>query len=127
MKDRDSGELGRRGEELACHFLENKGHTIIERNCRAGHLEIDVISLDANGIHFVEVKTRTAPLQLEPEACVTLTKQKRLVRAAQAWLRKQNNPILAGLECSFDIIGIVYAKDNYIIRYLEQAFIPLYL
>ena len=127
MKDRDSGELGRRGEELACHFLENKGHVILERNCRVGHLEIDVISMDANGIHFVEVKTRTAPLQLEPEACVTLTKQKRLVRAAQAWLRKKDSPMLANQEYSFDVIGIVYEKENYIIRYVEQAFIPLYL
>lgn len=38
-------ELGRRGEDVACEFLTGKGHTIVQRNFRAGHLEIDIISL----------------------------------------------------------------------------------
>ena len=50
--------LGQQGEDIACAFLEGLGHQILERNWRSGHLEIDIISLGADGIHFVEVKTR---------------------------------------------------------------------
>ena len=49
-------DLGKKGEDIACRLLEEKGHTILERNWRSGHLEIDIISLDQDGIHFVEVK-----------------------------------------------------------------------
>ena len=36
-------DLGKKGEDIACRLLEEKGHTILERNWRAGHLEIDII------------------------------------------------------------------------------------
>ena len=45
-------ELGQLGERLACELLMGMGHTILERNWRSGHLEIDIISFDAEGIHF---------------------------------------------------------------------------
>ena len=38
-------DLGRQGEDIACTLLESMGHTILERNWRSGHLEIDIISL----------------------------------------------------------------------------------
>ena len=44
--------LGQRGENLACRYLEGMGHTILERNWRNSHLEIDIISADPAGIHF---------------------------------------------------------------------------
>ena len=40
--------LGRRGEDVACEFLEELGHQIVRRNYRSGHLEIDIISTDGN-------------------------------------------------------------------------------
>lgn len=69
--------LGRRGEDVACGFLSGKGHTIVERNYRSGHLEIDIITLDKDGVHFVEVKSRVAPVAVSPEENVTAAKQKR--------------------------------------------------
>ena len=47
-------ELGQLGEELACEWLREMGHTILERNWRSGHLEVDIISFDADGIHFIQ-------------------------------------------------------------------------
>ena len=60
MEDRSGHrrQLGKAGEYVACGFLRSMGHIILERNWRSGHLEIDIISLDRDGIHFVEVKTR---------------------------------------------------------------------
>ena len=51
-------ELGARGEEVAVDFLRRRGFSILERNwtCFAG--EADIIALDDEAIHFIEVKTR---------------------------------------------------------------------
>ena len=51
-KDDHRRDLGRIGEEIACDLLRKMGHRILERNYRNGHLEIDIISIDADGIHF---------------------------------------------------------------------------
>ena len=42
-------ELGNLGEELACEYLQRHGHTLLKRNWRSGHLEIDIITLDKDG------------------------------------------------------------------------------
>ena len=68
------GKLGKAGEDEVCKFLISKGHTILDRNWRCGHLEIDIISLAPDGIHFAEVKSRTAPVQGEPEDAVNAAK-----------------------------------------------------
>ena len=75
--------IGRKGEDIACRFLEGKGHRILERNFRSGHLEIDIISQDSMGIHFVEAKTRRMNVQAPPQDNVDLGKQKRIVSAAK--------------------------------------------
>ena len=72
-------KLGRMAEDLACDYLIKRGHTILSRNWRSGHLELDVISLDPAGIHFVEVKARVAPAQAGPEENVGFIKQKKML------------------------------------------------
>ena len=47
-------QVGDLGEGLACSYLESRGHTILRKNWRIGHLEVDIISRDAQGLHFVE-------------------------------------------------------------------------
>lgn len=50
-------EIGNKGEDLACQYLEQLGYEIIKRNhCdRVG--EIDIIAYKDYVIHFVEVKS----------------------------------------------------------------------
>jgi len=43
---REALELGKLGEQMATKYLEDNGYTILERNYRKGHLEIDIIALD---------------------------------------------------------------------------------
>ena len=83
MEDRENYRqgLGRLGENAACSILESMGHVILERNWRCGHLEIDIISVDPEGIHFVEVKTRQKSIQAPPQENVDAGKQKKLVKA----------------------------------------------
>ena len=50
--------LGARGERLAARFLERAGYTILARNYRLGHREIDLIISRDELVAFVEVKAR---------------------------------------------------------------------
>ncbi|MBR2128269.1 MAG: YraN family protein [Bacteroidales bacterium] len=120
-------ELGRRGEELVCSFLKNIGHTILERNWRSGHLEIDIISLDAEGIHFVEVKARKDSIQAPPQENVDRQKQRRIVKAAQNFLRTGKGIPFGSHECMFDVAAVTFREDRADIEWIPQAYIPIYV
>jgi putative endonuclease len=49
---------GDSGETIAEEYLKLRGFRIIERNFRAGRLEIDIIAVDGKCLVFVEVKLR---------------------------------------------------------------------
>ena len=50
--------LGKYGEQLAADFLANRGFSILHKNWRHGHREIDIIAVKDKTLHFIEVKTR---------------------------------------------------------------------
>lgn len=120
-------KLGQTGEELACGFLTDRGHTILERNWRHGHLEIDIISVDADGIHFVEVKTRRENIQAPPQENVDHIKQRRIAKAAVNFLRKSRGKQFHDMDCHFDVIAVTFVKDQVQTEYFPQAYIPIYL
>lgn len=120
--------VGRRGEELACLYLEERGHRVIQRNWRAAHKEIDIISITEGTLHIVEVKSRTAPLAADPSLNVNLTKQKNLVAAAKVFLNSKTRKNLPqDLEVVFDVICIVFYENSVDIEYYPQAYIPTYV
>ena len=119
-------ELGQLGEELACEWLREMGHTILERNWRSGHLEVDIISFDADGIHFVEVKARRDSIQAPPQDNVGRTKQERVVKAALRYLKSGKGKPYGNLECQFDVVAITYRRDRADIEWFPNAFIPIY-
>lgn len=116
-----------RGEDEACRFLEERGHTILERNWRGGHVEIDIVTLASGGLHFVEVKSRTAPATADPEDNVDWRKRKHIVQAAQKFLHSDKMPRVADFELFFDVLTVLFDKDNIKIDYYPQAFIPTYV
>lgn len=121
-------ELGRRGEDVACEFLTGKGHTIVQRNFRACHLEIDIISLDRNGVHFVEVKSRMAPVAVSPEENVTAAKQRKVAEAASRYLRMSKDKRISGdLEVNFDVVAVTFDGGKEIVEWFPNAFYPMYL
>lgn len=123
----DRRSVGKEGEDLACRLLEEKGHTILERNWRSGHLEIDIISYDAVGIHFVEVKARRSSIQAPPQDNVDAAKQRRTAKAAKAYLKSAQGAAFRNLECMFDVVAVTFTCDPAKIEYFEQAYIPIYL
>jgi putative endonuclease len=79
--------LGAEGEARAAQHLERRGYRILDRNVRAGGVEIDLVAARAALVVFVEVKTRRSRSCGAPETAVDARKQARLVRGASAWLR----------------------------------------
>ena len=119
--------LGRKGEDIACRHLEGMGHMILERNWRKGHLEIDIISLDDAGIHFVEVKTRQKHIQAPPQENVGPVKQKHLTKASLGYLHSSRKLASKDLECFFDVIAVTFDEYDYTVEWIPQAFIPIYM
>ena len=118
-----TSKLGELGEQMACDFLETRGHQILDRNWRGGHLEIDIVSEAADGLHFVEVKARKAPVTTSIDDQVNSIKQKRISAAALKYL---NNNNLAGREVFFDVVSVLFNGQETTVRYIPQAWIPLY-
>ncbi len=117
--------VGQLGEDIACRFLTEKGHIILERNFRSGHLEIDIISFDSSGIHFVEVKARRESIQAPPQENVRSQKQRNIVKAAQAFLRSGKGYPFGSHECFFDIIAVTFQGNCRYIEWIPQAYIPM--
>ena len=109
---------------MACDFLESRGHQILDRNWRAGHLELDIVSEAPDGLHFVEVKTRTAPVTSTILDQVNILKQKRISAAALQYLNKKS---LDGREVFFDVVSVLFDGKETVVRYYPQAWIPLYV
>lgn len=118
---------GKKGEDEACDYLVGIGHTILERNWRSSHLELDIISIVHNELHIVEVKSRTAPVMAAPEANVDRRKMSRMVAAAKAYLHDRDRAALpVDTEIFFDVLTVVFDGPEFEIEYYPQAFIPIY-
>ena len=111
-------ELGKAGEEIAVAYLEGKGYRILDRNWRLGKEEIDIIARDGKFLVIVEVKTRSSNVFAEPETSVTKSKQRILIRIANAYVnyRRQHGDV------RFDIVTILISPEGETINHIEDAF-----
>lgn len=93
---------GRTAEWLAAAYLISKGHRVLARRFKAPTGEIDLITLRAGRIAFIEVKRRST---LEDcQASITPRLRQRVRRAADVWLAR--NPRFQDYEMGFDIVFI---------------------
>lgn len=114
--------LGKQGEEIASQYLESKGYSILARNWRNIHKEIDIVAKDGDTLVIVEVKTRHCNTFGEPYEAVTPQKQKLLTSAADSYIQQFN------MDCDtrFDIVSITMTKNGKpSIEHIEDAFEPL--
>lgn len=120
--------VGKRGEDAAAEFLQNKGQMILERNWRHSHHEIDLVTLDSDGLHIVEVKTRVAPVAAAPEENVRYGKRGKLIAAAGEYLHSEDfrNKVQEEVEVHFDIVAVVLKGGRTEIKYFPRAFVPMY-
>ncbi len=116
---------GKFGEDMAADYLEGKGFSILARNWRSGHYELDIVALDGDGIHFVEVRTRINP-EILPQETVKSPKQRKVVEAAKRFLKEEAYRNFSDFEAFFDVVGVTVAGEGSVLEYIPQAFIPMY-
>jgi len=96
-------ELGMWGEEIAAEYLAAQGYDILERNVRTPEGELDIVAKLGEFIIFVEVKARGSRTFGSPEEALTVAKQRRLRRAAWAFLQEQD---LVDSHWRIDVVAI---------------------
>src|SRR5215210_4457839 len=79
-------DIGKAGEKLAAEWLAENGYTILQRNWRYSHYEIDIVAKKDNLLHFVEVKYRSSNFGGYPEEAVNKKKVKDLLCAIDQYL-----------------------------------------
>lgn len=94
---------GKRAEDQAARFLEQRGLTVWRRNYRSPGGEIDLVCRDGGTLVFVEVRQRKDRRFGGAAASITATKQGRIVRAARHFLMTENKP---NADCRIDCILI---------------------
>jgi putative endonuclease len=103
QKSAKTAEIGQLAEMLVAQWLTEQGWQILEQrwHCRWGELDLVMLTPD-RVVTFVEVKARSrGNWDADGLLSITPTKQKKLMRAAQAFLAAQ--PQWAEFPCRFDV------------------------
>ena len=112
------GKVGSDGEKTAIHYLKKHKYKILSQNYQTYFGEIDIVCKIDNYIVFVEVKTRSDNYMVSGRDSVTLSKQKRIIKAAMQYLQSYRPE----LQPRFDVIEITVGKENNKIVHIENAF-----
>ncbi len=109
-----SNDIGKRGERIAVRFLKKQGYKILETNRHQSHNEIDIIAHNREYLIFVEVKTRSVksgspPFSYSAASAVTKGKQWRTIRAAEAYMNRENR---FDKQPRMDVIEVYLEKDT---------------
>ena len=113
-------DRGNEAEDLAVQHLEEKGYRILERNWYSHHHELDIIAQKDGLVAIVEVRSLSKNYFQEPYQSVNRNKQRLIISAANAYIRR------TGLndEVRFDIISIITGSTPPQIEHIENAFYP---
>jgi putative endonuclease len=112
---------GRLGEDIAVEALRKRGYRILIRNYRFGKAEVDIIAQKDSVLAFVEVKWRSNNLFGDPQSFVSKQQQKRLIAAADHYVRSNDLDI----NVRFDVVTILEKKQ--IVQSMRVIFITICL
>jgi putative endonuclease len=101
---RSTSAAGRAAERRALWHYRVRGYRILDRNAWTGGNELDLVVRRGRRLAFVEVKAKGGAGRGDPLEMVTVEKQRRLRRAAEAWLAA--HPEAALLEARFDVVAV---------------------
>lgn len=120
----EHNDTGKWGEDEAALYLEDKGYSIVDRNWKLGHRDLDIIAFspDRSTLVFVEVKTRADDECQLPEEAVDQRKMRNLAKAANAYVKEcQIDHVLR-----FDIVSVVGSgRQVKSVQHLVDAFNPM--
>lgn len=114
---REAVALGAAAEKQVAEVLENQGWTICARNWLGGGGELDVIAECDGRIQFVEVKAR-APGDFVGLEVIGHTKQRKMSRAATAWLSHWEGPFK---EASFTVVLVEEGELSWIFDAFDEV------
>ncbi|HXY84751.1 MAG TPA: YraN family protein [Gaiellaceae bacterium] len=103
-------------ERRAVRWYRLRGYRILGTNVWAGGYELDVVARRGRRIAFCEVKEKTGTAFGDPAEMVGPEKQRRVRRAAEAWLAHQSG--LDDLQLGFDVIAVAQGR----LRHIPDAF-----
>jgi putative endonuclease len=111
-------QRGYETEDLIAKRLSDAGWTVLSRNWRGGGGELDLVVMREDSLRFVEVKARKADDALAWEA-VTRAKRRRLMGAANAWLRAHD---VYFDECAFLVAFVAWTGEVPQVSWVDDAF-----
>ena len=113
-----SREKGRKGEEEARRFLEDRGWLILERNYQNRYGEVDIIAKDGEVLVFVEVKSWNRFEYLDLEYALDSRKRKRIIQVARSFIGLQREG--ENIPVRFDVLFCDTKEKHF--TYIENAF-----
>jgi putative endonuclease len=99
---------GSTGEAMALSYLTQHNYTILHKNWRHSHWEVDIIANKNDVLHFIEVKTRKTKKFGLPEESVSKKKIQNLINAAEEYLYQQPQ----WKRIQFDVLAITILKNE---------------
>lgn len=89
-------------EARAARWYRRRLYRILDANCWLAGAELDLVARRGRSLVFCEVKSKSGDGFGDPLEMVTSEKERRVRRAASAWLAR--HPELAGLDVRFDVV-----------------------
>jgi len=116
--------LGAAGEQQAAAHLERLGFSILARNVRTRHGELDIIATDHRALVFCEVKTRRAGSSGHPLDGLHRDQRRRIRSMALAWLAETAEPAHRRSDLRFDAIAVLLDGRHRLVslEHLEGCF-----
>lgn len=105
-------KLGAWGEDVAALQLKADGFTIVERNWRCRHGEVDLIVQRGELVAFVEVKTRKGRAMGAPEEALTQRKAKKLMQLGQLYVAEKNLDV----DWRIDLVAVELDQSGKLLR-----------
>lgn len=99
---------GNQGEEIAASYLGKNGYTLVARNWRFRHWEVDIIASKGQFLHFIEVKTRYSLRYGRPEESITRNKMNNLKNIAEEY--QYQHPEWKYIQ--FDVLAITLLHEK---------------
>jgi putative endonuclease len=114
-------QRGAAAEQLAAQYLQVHGLKILARNLRCKAGELDLVCLDGGVLAIVEVRQRGSLKFGGALGSVTWAKQRKIIRAAQFFLRHEKH--WKGLSIRFDVLAIEGLPDGaHRVDWVKDAF-----
>lgn len=114
-----TAQRGAWAEDLACRHLLDHGLTLVKRNYRCRHGEIDLVMRDGFTIAFIEVRLRSRIDFGSGAESIDTKKQLRLLSSAEHFLQRHAK-LLA--PCRFDVVSIRRSGNTHQLEWIRNAF-----